>query len=96
MARAIVAGFVPTFGSLPDIQDDATNGWTARFQMVLTGSGVPGGFGRDEFLVHFLDTDAALAMDNKIRDAARARGVELGIAGAATMPVLSFLPPRRL
>lgn len=95
MARAIVSSLVSNFG-VPAIQDDATNGWSAKFQVFYIGQGASGGFMFEEFQVHFLDTEGALAMDNKIRDAARARAVELGIPDAATMNVVSFLPPRRL
>jgi hypothetical protein len=97
MARAIIPGFAPAeFGNLPDIKDDNTNGWMARFQAVFTGEGAAGGFMRDEFTVHFLDSDLAVAMDNKIRDAARVRAGELGIANAASIVVISMIPPRRL
>jgi hypothetical protein len=97
MARAIIPAFAnAAFGNLPDIADDQSNGWQARFQVVFTGAGASGGFMRDEFTVHFLDTDLAVAMDNKIRDAARLRAEELGITNAATMVVISMIPPRRL
>ena len=96
MARAIVPGFSPRFGGLPDIFDDQANGFGARFLINLFGPDVPFGFMSDIFEVHFLDTDTAFQMDNKIKEAARARAAELGITNAATMRVISFLPPRPL
>jgi hypothetical protein len=97
MARAIIPGFAPAaFGNLPDVRDDVTNGWVAKFQVVYTGEGAINGFMRDEFEVHFLDADLAVTMDNKIRDAARARAVELGVTGGSTLTVISMIPPRRL
>jgi hypothetical protein len=97
MARAIIPGFAPAaFGNLPDVRDDVTNGWVAKFQVVYTGEGAIDGFMRDEFEVHFLDTDNAAALDNKMRDAARARATELGIPSASTMKVTAFVPPRLL
>ena len=95
MARAIIPAFAEVFG-LPDIKDDTTNGWQARFQVVYTGTGASGGFMREEFEVHFLDSDLAVSMDNKIRDACRNRAEALGIPSAQTMVVISMIPPRRL
>jgi hypothetical protein len=97
MARAIIPAFAnAAFGNLPDIRDDATNGWMARFQVVYTGNGASNGFMRDEFEVHFLDADDAAQMDNRIRNQARNRAAELGIPNAATMKVTAFIPPRPL
>lgn len=96
MARAIVTGIKRNFAGAPDVRDDTTNGWVAAFEMTLVGSGVPNGFDQTSFEAHFLDTDLAVAMDNKVRDAARARATALSIPGASTLPVISFLPPRRL
>jgi hypothetical protein len=97
MARAIIPGFAVTeFGNLPDIRDDVTNGWQATFQVVFTGTGAGDGFMRDAFTVHFLDSDLAAAMKNKIRAAARARAVELGVTDGATIQVIAMIPPERL
>lgn len=96
MARAIVAGITRDFGGAPSVGDDATNGWFARFDVSFVGAGVPGGFDQSVFEVHFLDSDGAVVMDNKIRDAARAEAVRIGLPGGSTLVVLSFAPPRRL
>ena len=97
MARAIVPAFAPSeVGNLPDIRDDVTNGWMARFQVVFTGPGAAGGFMRDVFEAHFLDSDLAAAMKNKIRAACRDRAVELGVTDGATIQVICMIPPERL
>ena len=97
MARAIIPAFANgPFGTLPDISDDASNGWRAKFQVVITGSGASGGFMRDEFEVHFADTDTAQQMDTKMRDACRARAGELGVTGAATMAITAMVAPKKL
>lgn len=96
MARAIISTIASSEFGVPVVRDDVTNGWYAAFEVFYIGEGAAGGFQFDRFDAHFLDADGALAMDNKIRDAARARAAELGIAGAASMIVISFLPPRRL
>lgn len=97
MARAIIPDFAPAeFGNLPDIKDDITNGWSAKFQVVFTGSGAGDGFMRDTFSVSFLDSDLAAAMKNKIRAACRARAVELGVVDGANIQVICMIPPERL
>jgi hypothetical protein len=95
LARAIIPAFALTFNQ-PDISDDATNGWKARFQVFYLGDGASGGFMVDTFEVHFADTDLAQAMKTKMRDAARARATELNVTGASTMPVTSMIAPERL
>jgi hypothetical protein len=96
MARAVIPVFAESFPGIPDIQDDITDGWKARFQVYYTGSGASGGFMVDFIEVHFADTDLVPAMETKMRDAARTRGVELGITGAATMNVIAMIAPKRL
>lgn len=96
MAKAIITGLVQKFGGVPYVEDEATNGWLAKFQVFYVGSGASGNFMFDEVTVHFLDTDAAFTMDNKIRDAARARAVELGVTDGANISVVALTPPRRL
>ena len=95
MARAVIPSFAENFGQ-PDIQDDVTSGWKARFQVFYTGSGAAGGFMVDSFPVQFGDADLVQTMENKIRDAARSRAAELGITGAASMSVVTFIDPKRL
>lgn len=70
-------------------------GWTEEFGVLFHGDDVPGGSAVDVILVTFQDADAANVMDNKIRDAARAKATARGF----TVPlngVVSFAPPRRL
>ena len=70
-------------------------GWKQEFPVLIHGGDVPGGSLVDAIVVDFLDSDSAGAMDNKIRDAAIAKGTARGV----TVPkngVISFAPPRRL
>ena len=71
------------------------NGWKQEFPVLFHGDDVPNGSAVDAITVEFLDGDNAFTMDNKIRDAARAKGTARGF----TVPlagVISFAPPRRL
>lgn len=95
MARAVIPDFVQNFGQ-PDVSDDTTNGWKARFQVFYTGTGAVDGFMVDTFEAHFLDAENAANMDDKMRDGARIRAGELGIPNSTSMNVISFIVPRRL
>lgn len=95
MARAVVSSFATQFGA-PFIQDDVTNGWFAKFQVFYLGEGASGGFMVEEIEVHFLDSDTPQSMETKIRDAARAKAVELNVTDGATISVTSFATPRKL
>lgn len=94
MARAIVPAFAQNFGQ-PDIADEAS-GWRAKCVVFYLGSGASGGFMVDTFDTHFLDADTAQEMKVKIREAARTRAAELGVTGAATIGVTSFVSPEKL
>ena len=72
-----------------------SGGWRETFPIYFHGADVPNGFAVDAIVVDFDDDDNAAAMDNKIRDAALAKGTARGI----TVPingVVTFAPPRRL
>ena len=71
------------------------NGWAQEFPVLYHGADVPGGSAVDSLMVEFLDADAAFTMDNKIRDAARAKATARGFTVPLT-GVISFAPPRRL
>lgn len=71
------------------------NGWVESFPIRIHGDDVPEGAAVDIIDVEFLDGDAAFQMDNKIRDAARAKATARGFT-VALGGVVSYAPPRRL
>lgn len=92
MATAKV--YPPTFNVFAPPRT-VSGGWTEDFGVYYQGADVPGGWAVDTVTVEFQDGDLAATMDNRIRDAVRAkatlRGFSVGLAG-----VISFAPPRRL
>lgn len=70
--------------------------WTEEFPVFYHGADVPGGIMTDNVPVTFLDSDGALAMDQKIKAAIIAKGTERGITVPTLLGVVSFAPPRWL
>jgi hypothetical protein len=71
-------------------------GWAEEFGVFYQGADVPeGGTAIDTILVEFQNGDSAQTMDNRIRDAVRAKATARGFSVGIT-DVISFAPPRRL